>query len=79
MQSAEPDVPGAVTRYDIEIFPTFATITRGHSLRITISTSDAPHLLPSLPQLAKLAGGVYTIDRAGADASSVEVPLQPVR
>ena len=40
--SATPVVPGQVTRYDIEIFPTFATIAAGHCLRVTISTADTP-------------------------------------
>jgi uncharacterized protein len=74
--SAKPVVPGKVTRYDIEIFPTFATIPRGHCLRITLSTSDAPHLLPNLPQTSRLAGGVYTVHRGGTAASYLEVPLQ---
>lgn len=70
-------VPGQLTRYDIEIFPTYATIAPGHSLRITLATNDAPHLLPSAAQAAKLAGGVYTISRGGGSASALEVPLQP--
>jgi putative CocE/NonD family hydrolase len=77
--SAKPVVPGRVTRYDIEIFPTFATIPRGSRLRVTLSTSDAPHLLPNVPELSRLAGGVYTIHRGGTSASSIEVPLQTVR
>jgi predicted acyl esterase len=76
--SAKPVVPGKVTRYDIEIFPTFATIARGNCLRITLSTSDAPHLLPNLPQTSRLTGGVYTVHRGGAAASYLEVPLQRV-
>jgi hypothetical protein len=76
--SATPVVPGKLTRYDLEIFPTFATIAKGHSLRITLSTSDAPHLLPSLPQQQKLAGGIYTVHRGGTVASALEVSLQPV-
>ncbi|HET6877313.1 MAG TPA: CocE/NonD family hydrolase [Jatrophihabitans sp.] len=75
-RSATPVVPGKMTRYDIEIFPTFATIAKGHSLRITLSTSDAPHLMPNLPQQRNLAGGVYTVHRGGMRASALEVPLQ---
>jgi hypothetical protein len=75
--SATPVVPGKLTRYDLEIFPTFATIAKGHSLRITLSTSDAPHLLPNLSQQQELAGGVYTVHRGGVAASALEVPLQP--
>jgi putative CocE/NonD family hydrolase len=75
--SAKPVVPGAVTRYDIEIFPTFATIAKGHSLRVTLSTADVPHLLPNLVQIGRLVGGVYTVQRGGGAASALEVPLQP--
>jgi hypothetical protein len=77
--SSTPVVPGTLTRYDIEIFPTLATIAPGHSLRVTLSTTDAPHLLPTLPQLQKLAGGVYTVSRGGSAASALEVPLEPSR
>jgi hypothetical protein len=72
-------VPGAVTRDDIEIFPTFATIPKGDSLRITLSTADTPHLTPNYSQLSNLLGGVYTISRGGSHPSSLEVPLQPVK
>ena len=71
-------VPGQITRDDIEIFPTFATIPKGDSLRITLSTADTPHLTPNSSQLANLLGGVYTISRGGSHPSSLEVPLQPV-
>jgi putative CocE/NonD family hydrolase len=77
--SQHPVVPGAVTRDDIEIFPTFATLAAGHSLRITLSTADTPHLTPNSKQLPNLLGGVYTISRGGSHASSLEVPLQRVR
>jgi putative CocE/NonD family hydrolase len=75
--SARPVVPGKLTRYDIEIFPTFATIAKGHSLRVTLATSDAPHLMPTLPQSQQLLGGVYTVQRGGAHPSALEVRLQP--
>jgi putative CocE/NonD family hydrolase len=75
--SATPVVPGKITRYDIEIFPTFATIAKGHALRVTLATSDAPHLLPTLPESQQLAGGVYAVERGGAHPSALEVRLQP--
>lgn len=75
-RSSIPVVPGRMTRYDIEIFPTFATIAKGHSLRVTLSTSDAPHLMPNLPQQRELAGGVYTVHHGGVRASALVVPLQ---
>jgi uncharacterized protein len=73
--SAKPVTPGKVTRYDIEIFPTMAEIAQGHRLRLTITTSDSPHLLPSPAQAANLAGGLYEVQRNSADASYVEIPL----
>ena len=76
--SATPVVPGQVTKYDIEIFPTFDTLAAGHQLRITISTADTPHLVPTADQAPALAGGVYRLQRAPGAASSIEVPLQPV-
>ncbi|HVU91976.1 MAG TPA: CocE/NonD family hydrolase, partial [Jatrophihabitans sp.] len=38
---------GAVTRYDVEVFPTYATIAAGHRVRVTVTTTDFPHLLPT--------------------------------
>jgi hypothetical protein len=76
--SAQP-VPtgGAVTRFDIEVFPTFARLAAGHRLRVTLDTSDLPHLLPTPAQLLSLAGGVYSVQRNAAAASFVEIPLAP--
>src|ERR1700753_2937362 len=68
--------PGALTRYDIEVFPTLATIPAGDSLRVTTSTADTPHLLPLPSELPKLAGGVYTIDHSAAAPSSLTVELR---
>ena len=73
--SARPVQPGSVTRYDVEVFPTHATIDPGHRIRVTVSTADFPHLLPTAPELANLAGGVYQLQRGGADASSITIPL----
>lgn len=67
--SAQPVSPGTMTEYQIQIFPTLVTIASGDSLRLTLSTADAPHLTPLPPQLPNLLGGVYTIGRS-ADAPS---------
>ena len=56
------------------MFPTYATIAKGHSIRVTLSTADTPHLLPTLPELANLAGGVYQVQLG---SSAVEIPLIP--
>jgi uncharacterized protein len=69
--SAKPVTPGAMTEYQIQIFPTLVTITSGDSLRLTLSTADAPHLTPLPPELPQLAGGVYTIGRSANARSSL--------
>ncbi|WP_169594247.1 CocE/NonD family hydrolase [Antrihabitans stalactiti] len=74
---ATPVIPGESTRYDIDIFPTYATIAPGHSIRVTLSTADTPHLLPTFPDQAKLATGVYTIELGGPTGSAIELPLIP--
>lgn len=70
-----PVVPGELTRYDIEIFPTAAILAPGHRLRLTLTTYDFPHLVPTRPQRAALAGGVYRISQGGVHASHLVVPL----
>lgn len=73
--SAQPVTPGALTRYNIEVFPTFALIPKGDQLRLTLSTSDTPHLMPDAGQFANLVGGVYSL-QLGAD-SYMEAILAP--
>jgi hypothetical protein len=73
--SAQPVTPGAVTEYQIQLFPTLATIAAGNSLRLTLSTTDTPHLTPLPGDLPKLAGGVYTISRTASAPSSLNVEL----
>jgi putative CocE/NonD family hydrolase len=74
--SARPVVPGQVTKYEIEIFPTLATIAKGDRLRVTLSTADTPHLTPLPAQLPNLLGGVYTIKYGGTAPSSLSVLLR---
>jgi predicted acyl esterase len=69
--SAQPVSPGAMTEYQIQIFPTLVTIASGDSLRLTLSTADTPHLTPLPTQLPHLAGGVYTIGRTANAPSSL--------
>jgi putative CocE/NonD family hydrolase len=73
--SYAPVVPGKLTRYDIEIFPTFVTLLPGHRLRVTVATGDFPHIFPDGRQLPNLLGGIYQVQRTAAAASSVELPL----
>ena len=73
--SARPVTPGAATRFQIEIVPTLATIAKGDRLRLTLSTTDSPHLTPRPAQLSELSGGVYTIRRSAADPSALTLEL----
>jgi len=68
--------PGKVMRVDTEIFPTGAEIAAGHRLRITISSYDAPHLLPNVTQLARGAAGVVTLHDDAAHPSRLIVPVR---
>lgn len=73
--SSEPVVPGAVEKYQIQVFPTLVTLAAGDSLRVTISTVDTPHLTAIPDQLAQLAGGQYTIERTAALPSSLSLEM----
>jgi predicted acyl esterase len=75
--SQQPVTPGQLTRYDIEVFPTYATVARGHRIRVTLSTADTPHLVPTAPALAQLTGGVYSVRISPSQGSAVELPLVP--
>jgi len=68
---------GALTRYDIVVRPMFATLRSGHRLRLTITTSQTPHLLPTPAQLANLMGGIYEVQRNASAPSVIRVPLRP--
>jgi putative CocE/NonD family hydrolase len=67
--------PGVVTQYRIEVFPTYSTIAAGHRIRVTVQTTDFPHLTPTPPQLLKLLGGTYRVQRTAAAPSSITLPL----
>jgi putative CocE/NonD family hydrolase len=73
----EPARLGKVSRYDVEIFPTFDTLAKGHRLRVTISTADFPHALPTVAQTPGLLLGIYQLEHSSAHASSIELPLIP--
>jgi putative CocE/NonD family hydrolase len=75
--SKQPIPPGSVTRFDIEIRPTFAEIAAGHRLRLNLTTSDLPTLVPTEPDAANLIGGVYQVQRNLAAASYVELLSVP--
>jgi hypothetical protein len=67
-------VPGRVARLDVEVYPSFARIARGHRLRLTLS-SGMTNLAPTAVQAQHLAGGVYDIEHSGRYRSALNVPL----
>jgi putative CocE/NonD family hydrolase len=69
-----PVPTGQVTRFDVEVRPILAEIAAGHRLRLTLTTSDIPHLLPIPPVAPNLAGGFYHVQRTANAASFIEVP-----
>lgn len=75
--SAQPVVPGATEEYQIQVFPTLVTLAAGDRLRVTISTTDTPHMVPIPSQLAQLIGGQYDIQRTPTSPSSLTVELDP--
>jgi putative CocE/NonD family hydrolase len=75
--SMQPVVPSAIEKYQIQVFPTLVTVPAGDRLRVTISTTDTPHLVPIPSQLTELAGGEYDIQRTPASPSSLTVELDP--
>jgi predicted acyl esterase len=76
-ESAAPVPVGTVARFDIEVYPTFAQIEAGHRIRLTLTTADTPHLLPTLQQYESLVGGRYGIQRNAAAASFLELQTAP--
>lgn len=77
LQSKQPVPAGTVTRFDIEIRPTFAEIAAGHRLRLNLTTSDLPTLIPTQPDETNLIGGVYQVQRNASAASYVEALSAP--
>jgi hypothetical protein len=70
-----PVVPGELTRYDMEIFPTAAVLESGHRLRLTVTTFDFPHLVPTAPARKALAGGTYRLHQGGPTPSHLLIPV----
>jgi len=73
--AVRPVEPGEPTGYDIEIFPTAALIAPGHRLRLTLTTYDFPHLVPTAPARQALAGGTYQLHQGGRTPSFLLLPL----
>jgi hypothetical protein len=77
LASKQPVPIGSVTRFGIEIRPTFAQLAAGHRLRLTLTTTDLPTLVPTTPDGANLTGGVYQVQRNAAAASFIELLSAP--
>jgi putative CocE/NonD family hydrolase len=73
--ATKPVVPGELTRYDIEVFPTAALIDTDHRLRLTLTTHDFPHLVATTPARRALVGGTYRIRQGGSTPSHIVIPL----
>jgi hypothetical protein len=69
-------VPGRTTRFDIALLANFTQIPAGDRLQVVLTSQQPANfhttLAPTPQELANLAGGVYTIDRA---PSFVNLPL----
>jgi predicted acyl esterase len=77
LQSKQAVPAGTVTRFDIEVRPTFAQIAQGDRLRLTLTTSDLPAVVPTAPDDTNLTGGVYQVQRNQAAASYIELLSAP--
>jgi len=73
--AVKPVIPGELTRYDIEIFPTAALLESGHRLRLTLTTFDFPHLVPTKPARRALVGGSYQLHQGGPTPSHLLIPV----
>ncbi len=74
-ESQRPMTSGEISEVYVEIFPTAAVLKAGHSLRLSIQTSDAPHLSAPVPQLASSVAGLISIHHDPAHPSALIVPF----
>lgn len=70
-------VPLEPRKVSVEIFPTSAFIQPGHTLRVSISTSNVPQGLPPLLQLIDSLIGVMTLHMGPEMPSSITLPVVP--
>jgi len=70
-------VPGELTRYDIEVFPTAAMLEPGHRLRLTVTTFDFPHLVPTVPAAARWPVQLSTAPRWAHSVASADPVADP--
>ena len=74
--SVLPVTANAIYQLDVEIFPTLATLARGHSLRLALQTADEPHSNGSVPQTADAAGGTVTVYSGGKHRSTLVLGIE---
>ena len=60
----------------VEVFPVGAVLKKGHTLRMTVQPADAPHLTPSAPQAASMAGGVISVWHDAKHPSQLILPVR---
>jgi putative CocE/NonD family hydrolase len=70
----KPLASGVVAPVDVEVFPTGASIEKGHRLRIAIQAFDTPHLSPTIPQLPGSLAPM-TIHNSRLYPSTLTIPL----
>jgi len=74
--SVLPVKADTIYQLDVEIFPTLATLARGHSLRLALQTVDEPHSNGSLPQTTDGAGGTLTVYSGGSHRSTLVLGVE---
>jgi uncharacterized protein len=72
-----PVKAGKIYALDVEIFPTLATLARGHSLRLALQTVDEPHSNGSVGQTTDAAGGTVTVYSGGRHRSTLVLGIEP--
>lgn len=73
--SVLPVTPGEPTKLRVEIFPTRATLSAGHRLKLVVQGGDFPHQTPPLQQLSgSLAGQVEVLTEPG-HRSALHLPV----
>jgi len=75
-KSVQTVTAGKVYELDVEIFPTLASLARGHSLRLAIQTADEPHSNGNAPQAASAAGGTLTVYSGGTHRSELVLGIE---
>lgn len=63
----------------VEIFPTAALFAKGHTLRLTLQSGDAPHLTPPLPQLMDSFGGTIKVWHDAKHPSQLILPIRDAK